>query len=295
MSRSFPVFLLVILALAALIASQVLFVVDERQRAVVLRFGEVTHDNVLPGLHIKVPFADQVIKFDSRVQTLDARPEEYLTKEKKALVVDTYVKWKIDKVPVFYTATNGNVSNAERLIAARVNTGLRNQYGERTVNEVISGDRDLAMSELTTALDTTIRRELGVRIIDVRVRKLNLPETVSRSVYERMISERERLARELRSEGREKSEAIRAKADKQKLIIESDAYRQSEILRGKGDALAAQTYADAYSQNSDFFELYRSLKAYEATFKDKSDIFVVAPDSEFFSFMKQIKKYGYAQ
>lgn len=289
MAKPLHIFLLILVFLGLILANQSLYVIDARERAVVLRFGEVVIDNVQPGLHMKIPFMDQLRIFDSRVQTLDAQPEEFITKEKKALVVDSFVKWQVFDVPKFYTATNGQISTAERLIASRVNTGLRNQFGERTVIEVVSGERDQLMQELVSELQKLTEGELGVKIIDIRVRKINLPETVSRSVFERMITERERLARELRSEGREQAEAIRADADKQKLIIESDAYEKSEVTRGEGDAIATQAYAESFQTDSDFFQFYRSLKAYEETFTNKEDLFVIEPNSDFFNFMQGIE------
>ena len=266
--------------------SQALFIVTERQRAVLLRFGEVERANILPGLHFKIPFVNKVRKFDGRLLSLDTNAQEYITSEKKAVVVDSFVMWRIANVERFYTATSGDELAARRLLTARVDTGLRNQFGERTLFEVVSGQRDELMSELTTKIDAIAREELGIEVVDIRVKRINLPQSVSRSVFDRMITERERLARELRAQGLEEAEQIRARADKERQIIEADAYREAEVIRGEGDAKAANVYAGAFSRYPDFYQFNRSLNAYIESFANPNDLLIIRPDGEFFRFLK---------
>ena len=213
------------LFVALLVASSSLFVVKETERAIMLQFGEVVQFDIQPGLHAKVPFVNTVRVFDARVLTLDARPQRYLTLEKKALIVDSFVKWRIFNVADFYTATSGDEFTAAKLLASRVDTGLRNQFGERTLTEVVSGERDDLMSELLIELNQVVKSDMGIEVVDVRVKRIDLPQEVSESVYGRMRTEREREARELRSKGKELAEGIRADADRQETIIEANAYR----------------------------------------------------------------------
>ena len=281
--------ILIPLILILVLGYQSVYIVDERERAVLLRFGELENPDIKPGIHLKIPFVNKVRRFDGRLLSLDSQPTEYLTAEKKALVVDSYVQWRIADVDKFYRATGGSEARAVRLMASRVDTGLRNQFGERTVFEVISGERDELIKELTAFTNEKSQKELGMEVVDIRVKKINLPESVSRSVFERMITERERLAKELRAEGSEKAEAIRAGADRQKTVIEADAFRQGQAIRGAGDAEAARIYAEAYSQDKGFYDFYRSLQAYRKTFSSKSDFMMLEPDGEFFRFLKNIE------
>ena len=283
--------LAIILALfgVVFIAFNTLFVVKETERAVMLKFGRVVEADLPPGLHMKIPFVNSVSKFDARLLTLDAQPQRFLTVEKKAVIVDSYAKWRISDVAKFYTATNGEELRAQSLLAQRINTGLRNEFGERTMHEVISGERDQLMVDLVKSLDQLTESEFGIELVDVRVKRIDLPEQVSQSVFNRMTSEREREAREHRSKGKELAEGIRAAADRDKVVIESDAYRDAELIRGEGDALAAGIYAKAYNQDAEFYSFMRSLQAYRESFANKGDIMLVEPDSSFFRYLKDSK------
>lgn len=276
-----------LLVLLLLVAQSSIYIVKETERAVLLKFGEVANADVSPGLHFKVPIMNKVRKFDARLLTLDARPQAYLTLEKKRLIVDSFVEWKVADVQKFYTATSGDEFKAAQLLADRVDTGLRNQFGERTVTEVVSGEREELMSELTHKLSNITIKELGIDVVDVRVKRIDLPQEVSESVYNRMRTEREREARELRSRGKELAEGIRADADRQKTVIEAEAYRTSQETRGEGDAIAARNYANAYSANPEFYSFYRSLKAYRESFNGNGDLLILKPDNEFFKYMEK--------
>ena len=275
------------LFVALLVASSSLFVVKETERAIMLQFGEVVQFDIQPGLHVKIPFMNTVRIFDARVLTLDARPQRYLTLEKKALIVDSFVKWRIQNVADFYTATSGDEFTAAKLLASRVDTGLRNQFGERTLTEVVSGERDELMTELRNELNLVVIADMGIEVVDVRVKRIDLPPEVSESVYGRMRTEREREARELRSQGKELAEGIRADADRQETIIAANAYRDSELVRGDGDAVAASTYSAAFNRDPEFYSFYRSLDAYRKTFGAGGDVMLIEPDSEFFKYMNQ--------
>lgn len=275
--------------IAVIIISQSIYVVSEIERAVKLRFGEIVEFDVQPGLHFKWPIVNSIKYFDGRILTLDAVPQRYLTSEKKALMVDSFIKWRIKDVAKYFTTTGGDEERAKRLLSQRVDTGLRNEFGIRTVKEVVSGERDQLMNSLAASLDTIAQQELGVEVIDLRVKKIDLPSEVSDSVYNRMRTERERLARELRAQGNEVAEKIRATADKDKTIILADAYREAEETRGSGDAKATATYADAYTKDPEFYDFTRSLKAYQATFESKGDILIIDPDSDFFKYLNNSK------
>jgi len=275
--------------IAVIIISQSIYVVSEIERAVKLRFGEIVEFDVQPGLHFKWPIVNSVKYFDGRILTLDAVPQRYLTSEKKALMVDSFIKWRIKDVARYFTTTGGDEERAKRLLSQRVDTGLRNEFGIRTVKEVVSGERDQLMNSLASSLDTIAQQELGVEVIDLRVKKIDLPAEVSDSVYNRMRTERERLARELRAQGNEVAEKIRATADKDKTIILADAYREAEETRGSGDAKATATYAEAYTKDPEFYDFTRSLKAYQSTFQSKGDILIIDPDSDFFKYLDNSK------
>ena len=276
----------VALVVALLVGSQFIYRVTEIERGVLLRFGQLAEADIKPGLHFKIPIVNNVRKFDARIITLEPPEAEYLTIEKKALIVDYYVKWRIANVAKFYTATNGDETVANRILSARVDTTLRNQFGERTVFEVVSGERDLLIDEIIEELNNVAQQELGISVIDVRIKKINLPRAVSAAVFERMTTERERLAQELRSQGQEASEGIRADADKQSEIIEAEAFRDAEKIRGEGDAEAARIYAQAYSRNPEFYEFYRTINAYREIFKNSGDLLVLEPDSEFLQLLQ---------
>ena len=270
--------------------SQSLYIVSETERAVKLRFGEIVEFDVSPGLHFKLPIVNAVRKFDARILTLDAAPQSYLTSEKKALSVDSFVKWRVSDVAKYFTTTGGDEERLRRLLIQRVDAGLRNEFGSRTVKEVVSGQRDELMDKLASQLNIIAKDELGIEVIDLRVKKIDLPPEVSESVYNRMRTERERLAKELRAQGNEVAERIRATADKDKTIILADAYREAEETKGNGDAIATATYASAYSKDPEFYDFTRSLKAYEATFSSKSDFLLINPESDFFKYLGKSKQ-----
>ena len=275
--------------IAVIFISQSLFVVSEVERAVKLRFGEIVQFDVEPGLHLKWPIINSVRYFDSRILTLDAQPQRYLTSEKKALMVDSFIKWRVKDVAKYFTTTGGDEERAKRLLSQRVDTGLRNEFGTRTVKEVVSGERDQLMNSLTSMLDEIAQQELGVEVIDLRVKRIDLPLEVSESVYNRMRTERERLARELRAQGNEVAEKIRATADKDKTVILADAYREAQVIKGDGDAEATATYASAFTKDPEFYDFTRSLKAYQSTFETKGDILLIDPDSDFFKYLDNSK------
>jgi len=268
------------------IVSNSIYVVNERERAVLLKFGEVVSIDNQPGLHFKIPVVNDVRRFESRLITLDSSPQRYLTAEKKALIVDSYVKWRVADAGRFYTATGGDEFSANSLLASRVDNGLRNKFGERTVYEVVSGERDALMAEITKELDDIALNELGIHVLDVRVKGIDLPPEVSNAVYSRMSTEREREARDHRSRGRELAEGIEADADRQKTVIEANAYREAEQIRGEGDAIAAEIYANAYNQDPEFYSFHRSIQAYKSSFAGKDDLLVIDPESDFFRYLK---------
>ena len=278
-----------VLFLVFVLLTQSLYVVKETERAVKLRFGEIVEFDVDPGLHFKLPIVNTVRKFDARILTLDAAPQSYLTSEKKALTVDSFVKWRVSDVAKYFTTTGGDEERLRRLLIQRVDAGLRNEFGSRTVKEVVSGQRDELMDKLSNQLNLIAKDELGVEVIDLRVKKIDLPPEVSESVFNRMRTERERLAKELRAQGNEVAEKIRATADKDKTIILADAYREAEEIKGNGDATATATYANAYSKDPEFYDFTRSLKAYQSTFESKSDILLINPDSDFFKYLDDSK------
>ncbi|MCL6415640.1 protease modulator HflC [Aestuariirhabdus sp. Z084] len=277
----------ILLAAVVLLGLESLYVVSERERAVVLRFGELIKPNVQPGLHIKAPFIDKVRIFDGRLLTLDSSPERFLTQEKKALIIDSFVKWRIDNVETFYTATSGDIRRANQLLSQRVESRLRNIVGSKTLQEVVSGERDQLMEFITNNLNGIARQELGVAVADVRIKGIDLPPQVSDSVFERMATERDKEAQEIRSQGNEQAEVIRADADRQKRVLLAEAFRDAEKARGDGDAKAAAIYAKAYNADAEFFSFYRSLQAYKETFRKQGDIMVLDPDSDFFHYLKQ--------
>ncbi len=272
----------VVLALLIYVFS---FTVAQWQTAIKLRLGEIVETDYEPGLHFKIPGLNSVILFDRRIQTLDARPQRFLTLEKKDVIVDSYAKWRISNAAQYYRATGGNAARTSQLLADRINTSLRDEFGKRTIQEVISEERQEIMDELTKGIDTRAD-DLGVEVVDVRVKKIDLPPEVSESVYSRMRAERERTARDLRAKGGEAAERIQADADRQRTVILADAYKKSEELRGAGDAKATQVYADAYTKDAGFFAFYRSLNAYRKAFGTGGDMLVLEPDSEFLRYFK---------
>ena len=262
------------------------FIVDERQRAIVLQFGEAIRPNVEVGFHFKAPVIHEVKKFDARIRSLDEDPDRILTVESKYLLVDSFVKYKITDVLLFYKATGGSFINLNNLLGQRTEFELKNQFGKRTVTEVVSGERDELMDIMRENLDSSVI-DLGIRVIDFRIKRIDLPSELSNSVYERMRTERNRLAEELRSEGKELSREITAIADKDKVVILAEAYKLAEQIRGEGDAQSAAIYAEAFSQDPEFYEFTRSIKAYTETFQSKSDVMLIDSDSDFFQYLNK--------
>ena len=272
--------------LALIIAGNTLFVVRQTERAVMLRFGELVDADIQPGLHVKIPWINTVRKFDGRILSSDSQPQRFLTLEQKALLVDSYAKWRITDVGQFYVSTRGDLNNAASLLAERINDGLRDQFGARTLQQVVAGERDQLMSAITEELNLTTASDIGIEVIDVRVKRIDLPDDVRSSVYERMTTERNREAQELRSRGEELAIGIRADADRQARIYLAEAYRDAEQIRGAGDAEATSVYAQAYTKDPEFFAFTRSLNAYRETFSNKSDVLLLDPDSDYFKYLK---------
>lgn len=285
--------LLVIVALIAIVFYASIFVVVEGERGIVLQFGKVKREQGTelptlygPGLHFKVPMIDQVRKLDARLQTLDDQADRFITSEKKDLIIDSFVKWRIDNFATYYLATGGgNRLQAENLLRRRINNSLRSEIGSLTIREIVSGKRGEVMeAALRDQLESS--SDLGIKVIDVRIKQINLPTEISTSIYQRMRAERAAVAREHRSQGREQAEIIKAKADRDVTVMIADAQRNGRTLRGEGDASAAKIYADAYSADPDFFSFIRSLEAYRKSFEHGGDLMVLKPDGDFFRFLK---------
>ncbi len=279
---------LVLVFLVVAGASSAIYSVDQREKAIVFRFGEIIKSNDEPGLHFKIPFIEDVQKYDSRIQTMDAAPERYLTNEKKNLVVDSFVKWRIRDVARYYVTVSGLLTSARARLAQRVNDSLREEFGTRTVQEVISGDRAKIMNIVQQATDEQAR-EIGVEVVDVRLKRVDWDPEISERVYKRMDAERSRVAKELRAQGAEQAEKIRADAERQREITLANAFREAEQVRGEGDATATAVYADAFGRDAEFFNLYRSLNAYKETFQSERDLLVIEPKSEFFRYFKNAR------
>jgi len=269
-----------------------IFTVDQRQYAIVFQLGEVTRVIDEPGLYFKFPLVQNVRYFDKRILTLDsAEPERFITSEKKNVLVDSFTKWRIVDPKLYYVSVEGDESRAKTRLTQTVNAGLREEFGKRTVHDVVSGERDKIMEQMREKADLDARK-IGVQIVDVRVKRVELPNDVGESVYRRMDAERKRVANELRSQGSAEAEKIRADADKQREVIIAEAYRDAQMLKGEGDAKAAATYARAFEGNPEFYAFYRSLEAYRFSFKGKNDVIVVEPNSDFFRYMKNVGRGG---
>ena len=281
--------LLVAAVVLLIVLSMSVFVVDTRQKGIVFRFGEIVYLINKPGLYLKLPLVDNVRYFDARLLTIDsAEPERFLTKEKKNVLVDLFVKWQISDVQLYYISVNGDEGRAQIRLLQTINDGLRAEFGKRDVHEVVSGERDVIMERMRVKANEDAVK-IGVVVRDVRLKRVDLPQEVSESVYGRMRAERTRAANTLRSEGAAESEKIRADADKQREIILAKAYRDAQRLKGEGDARASAIYARAYEQNPEFYAFYRSLDAYTKSFRSKSDVLVLEPSSEFFKYLKNSK------
>lgn len=274
------------------LAGSSMFIVDQREKAIVFQLGEVVSVKSDPGLYFKIPMVQNVRFFDSRILTMDAEePDRYITSEKKNVLVDLFVKWRIIDVKQYYISVRGDEDMAKIRLAQTVNASLRDEFGNRTVHEVISGERDQIMEIMRQKADRDARK-IGVEVVDVRLKRVDLPAEVSLSVYRRMEAERTRVANELRSTGAATSEKIRADADRQREVIMAEAYRDAQVIKGQGDAKAAEIYAEAFQKNPEFYSFYRSLEAYKQSFRNKGDIMILEPTSEFFKYLKDPGKGG---
>lgn len=277
---------------ALVISALSLFVVDQRQNAIVFRLGEVIDVKRAPGLYFKVPLLDNVRNFDVRILTIDtAEPERFLTSEKKNVLVDLFVKWRITDVRQYYVSVGGNEGLAQTRLLQTINDGLRAEFGNRTVHDVVSGERDKIMDLMRDKANEDAKT-IGVEVLDVRLKRVDLPQEVSVDVYRRMEAERKRVANELRSTGAAESERIRAEADKQREVIVAQAYREAQRVKGEGDARSTAIYARAYEQNAEFYSFYRSLEAYKASFRGRNDVLVLEPNSEFFKYLRSSGRQG---
>jgi membrane protease subunit HflC len=268
------------------------FTVDQRQNAIVFQLGEVKEVITQPGIHFRWPLIQNVRFFDTRILTLDSpEADRFLTSEKKNVLVDSFVKWRIVDVMQYYNRMGGDETRAHNRLAQTINAGLREEFGKRTIHDVVSGERDKIMDEMRVKADVDAR-SFGVQVVDVRLKRVDLPTDVSESVYRRMEAERKRVANELRSTGSAEAEKIRADADRQREVILAEAYRDAQRAKGEGDAKATATYAQAFGQNPEFYSFYRSLDAYRQSFRSKGDVLVVDPTSEFFKYLKSPGKTG---
>ncbi len=277
--------IIVPLLVALLVLSQSVFTVDQREQAILFRLGEIQRSDFKPGLHFKFPFINNVKFFETRLLNLDADPERFLTSEKKDVIVDSYVKWRIADVDAYYKATGGDIRRAGLLLYQKINDGLRAEFGKRTVQQVVAGERSEIM-DIVTENANRDAKSLGMVVVDVRTKRIDLPPEVSNSVYERMRAERERVARNFRSRGAEAAERIRADADRERTVILADAFRDAEMVRGAGDAISAQIYASAYDRDREFYSFYRSLNAYRNSFGNGKDLMLLSPESDFFKYFK---------
>ncbi len=269
------------------IANSIVYTVHETERAVLLRFGEVVHADLKPGIHAKIPFVHEVRRFEARTHVSDSDRTEFLTKESKFLVIDAYVMWRVNDVKRYYTATGGETREAESRLMPLVRDGLKNRVSERTVNEVVAGQREQLMQDLTKAVNVVASREFGIQVVDVRVKRVDFPASTVESIYNRMRTEREREAREWRSQGTEMSDRIKSEADRQQRVILAEAYREAETLRGEGEAEAASISRRAFGKDPEFYNFYRSLQAYRHAFDKSGDVMVLKGDSEFLRYMQK--------
>ena len=277
----------IVVAIAVVLGYFSVFTVDETEKALKFRLGEILRADYEPGLHFKMPFVNNVRKFDARVQTLDAEPERYLTGELKNLIVDAFVKWRVSDVRTYYTTVGGDPTRANARLNENIKDSLRSEFGRRTIQDVVSGERDVIMDILSEEANV-YAADLGIEVLDVRLKRVDLPPAVSESVFNRMVAERERVARDIRASGDEASERIRADADRQRTVLVAEARRDGEELRGEGDAEAAAIFARAAEQDREFFDFTRSLRAYDRAFRSDDDVLVLTPDSEFFRYLNQM-------
>ncbi|HQT33743.1 MAG: protease modulator HflC [Thiobacillus sp.] len=285
-------FILIALIALLVVLSASMFTVDQRQNALVFQLGEVVSVKTKPGLYFKLPLVQNVRYFDTRILTMDsADPERFITSEKKNVLVDSFIKWRVIDARQFYVSVGGDERRAQIRLNQTVNDGLRAEFGRRTINAVVSGSREEIMSIIRAKADQDART-IGVQVVDVRIKRVDLPEAVSENVYRRMEAERKQVANELRSTGAAEAEKIRADADKQKDVIVAEAYRDAQGVKGEGDAKAASVYAAAYGKNAEFYAFYRSMQAYRESFASKSDVMVLDPSADFFKYMKNPRAAG---
>ena len=284
--------ILIGLVVLLVVLSGSMFTVDQRQNAMVFQLGEVVSVKKTPGLYFKMPLVQNVRYFDTRIQTLDAAdPERFITSEKKNVLVDSFIKWRVIDARQFYVSVGGDETRAQIRLNQTVNDGLRAEFGKRTIHDVVSGQRDEIMNLIRTKADQDARK-IGVQVVDVRIKRVDLPESVSENVFRRMEAERKQVANELRSTGAAEAEKIKADADRQKQVIVANAYRDAQRVKGEGDARAAAIYAAAYDKNPEFYAFYRSMQAYRESFKSKSDVMVLDPSADFFKYMKNPRAAG---
>ena len=291
MNKSFGS-LMIILLVALVVLSGSMYTVDQRQNAMVFQLGEVVSVKKKPGLYFKLPMVQNVRYFDTRILTLDSSdPERFITSEKKNVLVDSFIKWRVIDAKQYYVSVGGDETRAQIRLNQTVNDGLRAEFGKRTINEVVSGRREEIMKTIRAKADQDARK-IGVQVVDVRIKRVDLPETVSENVFRRMEAERKQVANELRSTGAAEAEKIKADADKQKDVIVAEAYREAQSVKGQGDAKASAVYAAAYGKNAEFYAFYRSMQAYRESFKSKSDVMVLDPSADFFKYMKNPRAGG---
>ncbi len=291
MSKSFGTLLIALLVVLVVLSSS-MYTVDQRQNALVFQLGEVVSVKKKPGLYFKLPMVQNIRYFDTRILTLDAAdPERFITSEKKNVLVDSFIKWRVIDARQYYVSVGGDETRAQIRLNQTVNDGLRAEFGKRTINDVVSGRREEIMKIIRAKADQDARK-IGVQVVDVRIKRVDLPETVSENVYRRMEAERKQVANELRSTGAAEAEKIKADADKQKEVIVAEAYRDAQSVKGEGDAKASATYAAAYGKNAEFYAFYRSMQAYRESFKSKSDVMVLDPSADFFKYLKNPRAAG---
>lgn len=278
----------IVLALIVIVVYFSAYKVEQWERAIVFQFREIKETDIGPGLHFKIPFVNSVQKFETRLLNLDKEAQRFLTAEKKDVLVDYYIKWRISNVKEFYTATSGDIFTANNLMEQRINRALRDEFGARTVQEVVAGERTEIL-KIVTSTTSNLQDELGITVVDVRTKRIDLPEEVSSSVYARMRAERERVAKDFRARGAEAAERIRANADREREVILATAYRDAETIRGEGDAQATEIYAAAFGKDQEFYSFYRSLNAYRNSFNEGNNILLLEPDSEFFQYFNKSK------
>tara|TARA_B100000925_G_scaffold155318_1_gene116522 strand:- start:99 stop:968 length:870 start_codon:yes stop_codon:yes gene_type:complete len=275
--------LLTILIAAIILVSSSTFIVDEREVAIKFRLGEIVRSYDVPGLYLMIPFINNVKKYDSRLLTMDSKPEQFLTSEKKNVIVDSFVKWKITSPENFYRASKGDERIGINRLSQIINDLTKSEFSKRTINEVVSGDRDKLMEIVKTEANNSAGA-LGITVIDVRLKKVDLPEEVSDSVYARMVKERATVAKAFRSKGKEEAQGISATAERESATIIAEAYKEAQKIKGEGDAISTETYAAAYNLSPEFYSFYRSLTAYRESFNAKQDVLVIKPDSDFFKY-----------